>query len=257
MKPVVFLGLPRLGQVEPESCVAAFVTGASDRFSVMAQPYQSSLLAGGFNALFCQFLNGMYPYFALLHADVYPHSTWIDTMIDAMEKRNCSVIHACVAIKDNRGLTSTAVGDPEDPWNARRLTTREVCALPEVFNIADVTRLVGPPFPKNPCLLPNTGCMILKRGEWCSTFPGFTITDRIVRNGLTASAETEPEDWAFGRWCAKNSLMVLGTRLVKVEHFGRASYPNNEGWGSWRVDEHYIGRHALNYNGGHGILSMG
>ena len=66
------------------------------------------------------------------------------------------VVSTVLPIKDRRGVTSTAIDDPEDEWTPlRRLTMREVHRLPETFSAqADCG------YPNN-ALLVNTGCFVL------------------------------------------------------------------------------------------------
>ncbi len=243
MKPKVFLGLPRLGQVEIESAIGAFVHATEDKCEVTIEPKNSSLLAFGFNNLWCQFLNGTYDYFALLHADIHPDGPWLDVLIEQL--KGADAVHAVVAIKDNRGLTSTAIGSKNDGFSpSRRLTVREVQSLPDTFSLGDIQRLLPGPLPPDPCLLPNTGVFAVRRRSWCYDFPGFTINDSIAvdSNGLRY-ARAEPEDWGFGRWAAKKGLVVKGTSLIKTTHFGRASYVNYVGWGEWDQDKQYVDFH--------------
>ena len=238
----VLLALPRHGQVEPESAVAAFLTASMkpDVNQVSCKLIQSSLLAFGFNQAMCEFMNDpIYEYFAMLHADVAPIELgWLDTMRQQLDDHMADLIHVPCAIKDDRGLTSTAIGTVWDRWRVRRITTTELHALPTTFDISDVLRTLGIT-DQNYCLLPNTGCMMFKRGDWCKQFPGFTISDEIVQVTETSWApRNEPEDWALGRWMAKAKLRVIGTRAVTTNHLGRASYGTHEPWGKWSTDVH-------------------
>lgn len=243
----VFIGLPRLGQIEAESAVSAYVQATDGRFAVQAMASCSSLLANGFNHLFCNFLNDpSYDYFALHHADVYPHGQWLDVMAAALDTHQADVIHAVVPIKDLRGLTSTAVGSVGDKWSCRRLTLTEIAKLPDVFDAEDVIRTLPGPWLPYPILLPNTGVLLIRRAEWCKTFPGFCITDRIYHADGKAIAAVEPEDWAFGRWCAANGVRVLGTKAVKVDHYGRTAFPSYSAWGEWETDVSFTD--GFNYN---------
>lgn len=238
MKKKVLLGLPRLGQVEAETGVSAYVNATADKLAVQVIASCSSLLANSFNHLFCSFLNdSSYDYFALHHADVYPHGAWLDDMVAMLDEYQATIIHAVVPIKDARGLTSTAVGSVGDKWSCRRLTLQEIDRLPAVFDIDDVVRALPGPWLPYPVLLPNTGVLVIKRSVWCHIFPGFCITDRIYKVDGKYIAAVEPEDWALGRWCGANDIRVLGTKAVKVDHYGRATYPSYTPWGTWKQDE--------------------
>lgn len=242
-KPKVFLGLPRLGPVEPESRQAAFVFASNDKCEVTIQDRNSSLLAYGFNGLYCQFLNGDWDYFALLHADILPFGYWLDTLIEDLEASKADVIHAVVAIKDERNITSTAVGNEKNFMApSRRVAVAELPSLPPVFGIEDLLRLYGKQVPSFPCLLPNTGVLLMKRGTWMQRFPGFTITDALIKKpDGTFEAMVEPEDWFLGRWASANGVKVMATQNVKTVHFGRWAFRNDTpGWGTQKQDENYL-----------------
>lgn len=239
----VFMALPRHGQVEPESQVAAFLTATMrpERVNVVCKLQPSSLLAYGFNQSYCEFLNDpSYDYFGMLHADVYPQQVgWLDLLMNLLDDGQGDIIHAVCAIKDDRGLTSTAIGTIQDKWRVRRLTITELHAMPVSFDVEDVTRALCVGSADQYCLLPNTGCLLMKRGEWCTRFPGFTINDEIVKlNETLYVPRVEPEDWNLGRWAAANKVRVLGTRAVVTQHMGRASYGTHEPWGKWSTDVH-------------------
>lgn len=233
----VYLGLPRIGAVEPESCLSAvqWASMGTLGLTVSIEYMMGSLLAFNCNRLFCNFLKGGYNYFALLHSDIKCSDGWLDTMI--AELGDADIIHAVCAIKDNRGLTSTAIGSVEERFSqVRKLTVGEVLQLPHRFLLEDVQKLPGRRPGGTECLLPNTGCIVMKRGAWCDKFPGFSITDQIV----AGQAQCEPEDWAFGRWAAKNGLKVVGTRSVRTEHYGRYAFTVDQPWGTMQVDAGWL-----------------
>lgn len=199
---------------------------------------KSSLLAHGFNDIVVTFHTiGEFDYFAMLHADVVGSSGWLNVMVDAMEERELDVLHSVCNIKNDSGLTSTAIAYSDDEWSCvRRITLKELKKLPDVFDIDD-TR---PHFGDNAkFLLPNTGCMLIKAAEWFKDFPGFCVLDRIKRAGDAWVSEVVPEDWNFGFWCGKNGLKVGGTTRVLTRHIGEADYCNNGDYGS-EVDWHWV-----------------
>jgi len=241
MTKKILLGLPHYGQVEPEAYFAALTTGHGE-YNIMVEPKGTSLLANGFNHLYCSFLNNKdYEYFAMLHADIYPEGKWLDILVDELERYHGDVIHAVVAIKDNRGLTSTAVGDMHNPWEARRLTLAEVRNLPAVFDVDDCQKALQGPWPSNASLLPNTGCLLIKKAKWCYDFPGFTITDRIIKSGSQYVPAVESEDWQLGRWAARNNVRVIASRTVRTNHYGRYGFSSNA-LGNWQKDETFFVR---------------
>lgn len=235
MNDRVFLALPRSGQVEPESRLSAYVTCTqSKQFQLGVDDEMSSALTLNFNTMWSKFLSSYYQYFAMLHADVYPNGPWIDILAECLRLHNGDIVHAVCAIKDERGLTSTAIGDPVDPWRpVRRISMQEVVNLPPVFALEDLGLLL---YKGDRCLLPNTGCMLIKRGEWCNNFC-FTVQNRIICTDGKYKAQFEPEDWNLGRYAHSKGLRVLGTTLVKTQHYGRAAFDNHTSWGNWKYDE--------------------
>ena len=268
-----------------------------------------SLLANGFNCGFQDFLNhttepteengGPYDYFCLIHSDIEPAPGFLHTMIEELEANKFDVLHAVVAIKDNRGMTSTAIGQISNGWTpGRKLSMAEINRLPETFTCDDVLQFLdwrpGNCFEKllnhpedrwqcDLCLLPNTGVLLIKTADWCWEFPGFEIRDRMFewykrdeadagrwlppRNMADrmpysdhyelSKARTKrksgnvPEDWNFGRWCARKGLRVGATSKVKTKHWGKAAFGNDSDWGgekwdhSWSGNQEVIGREPL------------
>lgn len=229
-KPKVLLALPRLGNPVFENGVAALVHASDDRIDMTAEPRDCSLLAYGFNIAWCKFANDpSYTHFAMLHADVHASMYWIDTLI--YECKDFDVVHAPVAIKDDRGYTSTGLGLPFQPFGrVRRITTKELQRLPQTFDGPTACAVLGEP--ADYCLLPNTGCMLVKRENFpFNGFPGFQITDRVYHDGEKFCPQVEPEDWAFGRWCCKAGVRVGATTKVVTTHYGRAEFRSDRAWG--------------------------
>jgi len=235
-KKRVLLSLPRCGQVEPESRFSGLGGGwHGDHFHVFTLDNSNSALTWNFNNAWCEFLNGDYAYFGMLHSDIAVSGPWINALADALNERDAGIAHMVMAIKDERGLTSTAIGDPGDPWRpVRRITANELMGLPLVFDVHDLSYLQ---YRGERCLLPNTGCMLVKRGDWCEKFPGFEIRNRLIEVDGKRHAQFEPEDWNFGRWAANNGVRVIGSRQCETTHFGRFGFKNNYSWGAWKFDE--------------------
>jgi len=126
-------------------------------------------------------------------------------------------------------LTSTAVAFSRDIWGPkRRITTRELERLPMVFSAESLRPIFGDVY----CLLPNTGCMLL-RGDWLKDCPAFTIIDRIVKRGGKHKAENVSEDWLLGYWLAERGLKA-GAIKIPTTHYGRTSYSTAKPWGEDR-----------------------
>jgi hypothetical protein len=211
-----------------------------DDCEVFTLPYESSLLANGFNKCVCACIGiDEFDEFLLLHGDVIPTRGFIRTLIEERDKHGFDAIHAACAIKDGRGLTSTALAYSSDPWEKkRRLTTRELHEkLPETFSI-DEARDIDP---SAVALLPNTGCLLISaRARWfVEAFPGFEIRDRIDRSGEKPVARVVPEDWNFGYWMAAQGLRVGATRKVATRHVGKVPFMTEIPWGI-SYDEQYF-----------------
>jgi hypothetical protein len=197
-------------------------------------------LANNFNRGVATCLSNGFEYFAMLHTDLAAQAGWLSIMMDEMEQTDADVIHAPAAIKNHEGLTSTAIAYEDDVWSCkRRITTTELQTLPETFDISTIQHHLDA---DALWLLPNTGCILMRADTWLKDFPGFTIHDRIIRDGDTWSQDVVPEDWNFGYWCGRNDVSVFGTRKVVTTHYGMYPHPNNQAWGlkidtGWQVEK--------------------
>lgn len=234
----VFLALPNNHNVANETWQSVLDSGRGD-LSVYTWREENSLLAHNFNRCLVKCLGmGGFDYFALLHADMQADKGWIGTLIDELESHNLDALHAVVPIKNVSGLTSTAVAYDDDEWGlVRRITVRELAELPTTFDIDTLKERFDADADR---LLPNTGCLLLKCGEWIKDFPGFEVLDRIA----DGKSEVVPEDWNFGHWCARNDVKVGGTKAVKIGHVGRWIFRNDEAWGE-QTDSYWAQRCAV------------
>jgi len=173
--------------------------------------------------------------FAMLHSDVVPAAGWVDRLIDQLDDRKDDLVSVPIALKDDRGLTSSGVGDWSNPWAPfRRFTMRELSAMPATFSIADT------PHPDK-FLLHNTGCWAadLRSPKFYQTdAEGYCIADfnfplRIRRNGDRFQHLRESEDWHFSRKLAELSVKTSITRVVRAEHIGPRAYGNQGDWGTY------------------------
>lgn len=206
----------------------------------VAHPFNGGLGFSGvidFNILWTDAINcyelGRITHFAMLHGDLQPDEDqrWLDVLIDEMDARDAELVSAHSPIKDHRGLTSSGICDPTNPWGAyRRFTQREILhELPETFD----NSLAG--YPDRP-LLHNTGCWVADLRK--PVFHGvrddgslrvmFEFPERIVRNGNnTWEHHQESEDWRLSRMLwelgAKNTWI---TRKVRLTHHGAMAWPN-------------------------------
>lgn len=272
-KPRVYLTLPFIDKVEPESMAAANRATAG-KLQVDGKLSRSSALCRGINTPWCEALNSQpaYDFFSILHSDVAPEGHYLDVLHAEMVKHDLDVIHAFSPIKDHYGLTSTAFGSLTEPWRpVRRITTYEIEQLPSTFTIEDLEGVLGRYGFKEGeklCMLCNTATLVVRlkprmmtgpgpyrhqkrpnnrRAEWPRCFPGFTVLDRILEDETEfLHAESVSEDWWFGRWAAQHGLRVGGTRLVSMLHYGRHGFSNDHAWGTHQRDEAFFMRTAIN-----------
>lgn len=191
---------------------------------------QCSLLAFGFNQLWAialsMFDKGLISHFAMLHADIDPQPCWVDDLLQVMEEHAADVVSVVVPIKDGKMETSTAIDDPRTMWEPlRKIGVEETHRLPETFSAADC----GHP---GHALLINTGCWLVKLGDWARPphFLGFTIQDKIVIRDEHQANESKykvfvsPEDWNFSRDAHRLGLKVRATTRVQVRHWGSGAW---------------------------------
>lgn len=190
----------------------------------------TSLLAHGFNKAWALALSlrdhNAITHWLMIHADVFPLSTnWLGMMFYEMQQANAQVLSVCLPIKNEQGLTSTALESGDD-WRPRRLTTAEMQERPETWT--------------DPELLINTGLMLVDfRSEWVRDIC-FTIKDRIVCHGVGQyEAQVIPEDWDFSRQLRARGVPFAVTRKVVAAHIGDKRWLNNETWGL-PTDPNYI-----------------
>jgi hypothetical protein len=210
-----------------------------------------------FNAVWVDALNlaeaGEVTHFAMLHSDIDPQSGWLDALIDEAEATGADFVAAVAPLKDHRGLTSLAIGDPQDTWHElRRFTMHELMALPETV---DATTLGYPGY----ALLNNDGCMVadLRREIFHRADPDgqakvcFNFPTRVIRS--TDGKWTrwrESEDWYFSRRLFEAGGRAVATRKVRLAHLGEYPFKNWQGWGSYRNGDE-DNRAKWDHRGGH------
>jgi hypothetical protein len=228
----VFVGIPTYnGWLKAQALLGLMLASENPETRIHIKPGYGSLLAMNFNGLWCRALNSRdeepWTDFAMSHADIAAPAGWLETLLDERRRCGADVLSCCVAIKDDRRLTSTGVVQPDG--NVRRLTVKEIYRLPETFSAAD---------------LPSIGIegeLVVNTGLWVCDFTRpwvervcFNVGDNIQRqpNGKFCPVIC-PEDWKFSDWCNKNGLKVFATRKVKPVHFGEGAFnvePSEHGW---------------------------
>ena len=213
----LFLGLPTYGQVEQE-VLKTVVNATKKPMNLCTRP--SSMLTDNFNVLWCDFMNGDYTHFAMLHADISAENWWMDKLLDLMQKNTSDVLSVVMPIKDTSGDTSTAF-IPNGDSKVKRLSLAEIQKLPEVFGSKEVSEFVG----MEGTLLVNTGLFIVKRGEWCKKFKGFRCVSEILFDEKW-KARRVSEDWIFSMDAKDLGLTVHATRSIRATHIGKQVWRN-------------------------------
>jgi len=241
-KRKVMLGVPAYGGLSEGAAAGAYRANGRADTKVLIRMVNNSLLAHSFNLLWCRALNTAKAeglgYFAMMHSDIEPPLGWVDALIDELEAKNLDVLGVAVAIKDPRGLTSTAVArDDGDTFRTHcRLSMAEIHRLPETFTSDDLGGRK---------LLLNTGLWVCRHGDWWPNL-FFTINDKIIIGADgNYHAAVEPEDWFASRLFHEMGLKVGCTRKLAVNHRGHQPYPNNLVWGQWKHDESHVERSIL------------
>ncbi len=196
----------------------------------------TSILTQCFNTLLARALTDRregITHFAMLHNDIIPCPGWLDILWEEMQRLDVDLISAVVPLKNQKGLTSTGLDTPDDPWAVRRLTLAEVFRLPETFTFADVAYRE----PEMPLLI-NTGCFLMRLAEPWVEGMCFRQQDRIAYNVVKEeyAAQSISEDWDFARQLHSRGGRVAATRKVTVQH-QRPEFHNRSAWGEWGTDE--------------------
>lgn len=194
------------------------------------------------NKLWAEALNsaeqGEITHFAMLHSDIGPDAGWLDTLLAECDRLDADLISVPAPLKDHRGVTSSGIGDPRNPWGPfKRFTVRELLEMPETFDQADVG-FAGYP------LLHNTGCWVADlrkplfyqadaNGQLVADF-NFPLT--IMRDPETGrwTHRRESEDWYFSRKLHQLGAKTFITRKVRLVHHGGGSFRNDQAWGAYQ-----------------------
>ncbi len=190
--------------------------------SVIPMEASGSLLAHVFNRALClgfeAYQKGKATHFLMLHSDIIPdRDDWLTVFLKEFFDNNAQLMSAVVPIKNESGLSSTAV-EGASPWGPRRLTSREIAKLPNTFTMDG--------------LLLNTGMMIFALGEAWPYKCWFEINDKIEWVDGKPVAVTQPEDWNFSRQARANGCKrIFATKAVPLKHVGPQHWPNTQAWG--------------------------
>ena len=218
--------------MEPE-IIPDLLAPTADKHTINFRMIGSSLLAYGFNILWCTALNGREKYgwdrFAMHHADISAGPFWLDQLLEEQDRVGADVLSAVVPLKDSRGLTSTGLLNPNTA-QVQRFTMKEIYDLPVTFTAED---------------LQTTKTLAINTGLWVCDFSKpwvekalFSVVDWIAKDADgNFEARALSEDWYFSQWCAKEGLKVAATRIVPVDHKGQVRFSNSYVWGEWEKDQ--------------------
>lgn len=206
---------------------------------VFVLPNGKSLLSSNCNTLLCTALNERerlsLDWFAMLHADCEPDDWWIDTLIAEAEKHNATLMSAVVPIKDQRGITSTAIGDGSYPAIGRiTLSQLHDERFPETFGAEEAANglsRLGVDAAKAKYLLANTGVMVYRLAAHHPSVCFANFDGIRLVNGRYEPWDVS-EDWHFSRLVADAGGKVMCTRKVHVVHHGNARFGSGTAWGS-------------------------
>lgn len=265
----VFAGVPTYGESLDSGAARGLWGWATERddVRVITATRGSSLIPGSCNVLLCNALNlreehGL-TWFALLHADIAPEHFWLDKLITEAEKHDADMMSVVVPIKDQKGLTSTAIANPaQGRGQFCRLTQRQVWHpdFPETFDIhaaADALEslpggLRVPNVPRIGLSL-NTGCMLMRINRpWFDSDPlevYFENLDWIewhtAPDGRRERRQRDvSEDWRFSERLRNAGGRLFATRVVRVVHKGLAGFPNDKAWGELENDAAVLAAHT-------------
>jgi len=228
------LGAPGGGSLDYGSAQALFLGSLEHDVTV----YPSLCSGGNFNRLWAAALTAglqkRHTHFAMLHSDIQPEGKWLDIMIREMDRVQADFLSVVVPIKDSRGITSSGIGNPANPWEPyRRFTVREMQNLPETFCLDDLGRGHWPTLHNNGCWIADLRKPVFyerdNRGV-AKIFFEFREEVRFIGEN-DAVWFGESEDWNFSRRMYEAGVKSYLTRAVHLVHRGSVDWPNHVPWG--------------------------
>jgi hypothetical protein len=232
------------------SLTARAVWGTAAReHRVLPASWDFSLIPVNCNHHWCAALNtraaNQLEWFAMLHSDIGPEPWWLDKLIAEAIKYGADLLSAVVPLKNEEGLTSTAILKPGGLFGVfHRLSLAQVLhpEFPETFDVgAAVEALARLPgdlrdegLPRD-ALLVNTGCMVMRLDRaWADERLYFADLNGIEKVNGELRAACKPEDWYFSHRVAQEGGRVMATRAIKLTHRGVTHFPSYRVWGQPR-----------------------
>lgn len=223
--PKVFIGVPTYDL----KCDIRII-GALKDCGIQGAPFafcRSGVLPFCFNSLLCNALNHKkthgITHFLLWHSDVIPtKKDWLLKMLRIQNETKADILSAVIPLKDQRGLTSTAIDCYNNNWHVRRLTMTEIFQREPTFT--------------DPQLLVNSGLMLVDLSyEWVTKI-AFQFDEMIRQVDGKFEALSMSEDWVWSRHARDLGAEIWATREIDLVHSGHMDFPNNAPWGSLKED---------------------
>lgn len=193
---------------------------AKQQDDILPAPIAGSLLPRVFNESFAMATCRGYDMFVMMHADIGAEPGWLTKLLAVQAMHSADVVSVVVPLKDDRGLSSTAVHTPDEKYRKLSMEEcRDKCG--PVFDARD-PYLVGMGATH---LLVNTGlfCMRLDR-PWLKQWKGFQIRSSLDWQDRGCEVNTTSEDWDMSEALAELGCSIFATTTIKVQHIGMQSY---------------------------------
>ena len=241
-EPRVFVAQPVYLNAIPAAILGATAYASRIPNRTIYKCCESPFHCANFNSLWCVAYNcrkkfGLTDY-AMLHQDVQPERWWVDKGLEIRQRERVDLLSVALPIKDDHGLTSTAVLNTRT-LATRRLTMTEIVRyLPPTFTSADLPKLGY----KEHVLLHGSGmwlCDFTKEvnGQPWMEQVWFEAPSRILplADGTLMSAVWD-EGWNFSVQMYNLGMTLAVTREIKANHLGGGVWGNEEEWGEWETD---------------------
>lgn len=219
MNEKVYLGIPTHdGRVNQGVVNAIFSAGPG---LAKSQIETGSALTTNFNKLYCAALNERkegITHFCMLHEDVWPKTPlWLTKLVNLMNHKQADMLSAVIRLKDESGLTSTALEIPDasqyNGFRGKKLTLDEIYEkYPATFT--------------DPLILLNTGLMLLDiRKPWADKV-WFEFKDSIANDKGFYFPVALSEDYGFSRMWRSHGGSLYATTEIEVTHNGNGKFGN-------------------------------
>lgn len=229
MNKMVFMALPHRERRIGVCMINNLIRCGINDFAVMTSSYGIQTM--NLNILYCSALNDpSIDIFCTLHDDIRMPKNWALDMLRIMEENKADILSVVSPIKDERGLTTTAIDELPYDIHAPIVSEHRVRRLPlnEIYDN----------YPKtftDPKLLINTGCMMINLRHERAKDLYFRFDDKIVCSDGKYVPSSITEEWLLSRDAQKFGMKVFATRELHLIHEGTKDYDNSK-WGTLDTD---------------------